>query len=245
MKLPHDIAATTATPSRPVIELKPATTAALLRTMEAGWGIASQASDVNAHTGEVVMTERLRDGMRRALNAGDLPWGKSVVVLPGTESRSRPDVLIPDGRTDIPVMLIEVFFRFADHDPHAIIECKRVAGDDAHLCREYVVEGIDRFRTRKYAENHATGFMAGYVIAGDVDAAANGVNKYLNSRRSGRQPRSGENLVPSPLIDESWAWSSRHPRTPRERPRPRSSCIMRFYRCHDRKTEGPNVHPTP
>ena len=212
MKLPHDIATTNATASRPFIELKPETTAAILRTIEAGWQIASQASDVDDHVGEVIMTERLRDAMRHTLNTGHMPWGKSLVVLPGTESRSRPDVLSPDGRTDIPVLLIEIFFRFADHDPHAIIECKRIAGHDTHLCREYVVEGIDRFRTGKYAENHATGFMAGYVIAGDADAVVNGVNKYLNSRRSGRKPRRDENLVPSPLVDESWAWSSRHPR---------------------------------
>ena len=212
MKLPHDIATITATPGRPYIDLRPHTTEAILRTVRAGWGIVSQSSDVSAHTAEVVVTERLRDAMRHALDTGDLPWGKTFVVQPGTESRSHPDVLSPDGRIDIPVLLIEVFLRFAVHDPHAIIECKRIAGHDTHLCREYVVEGIDRFRTGKYAENHATGFMAGYVIAGDADAAANGVNKYLNSRRSGREPRSDENLAPSPLIDESWAWSSRHPR---------------------------------
>lgn len=213
MKLPHDIATTNATPSRPYIELRPEMTAAILRTIATGWAIASQSSDVNAHTLEVPMTERLRDAMRCALNAGGLPWGKVVVVLPGTESRSRPEVLSPDGRTDIPVLLIEVFFRFADHDPHAIIECKRIAGNDTHLCREYVVEGIDRFRTGKYAATHATGFMAGYLIAGNAAAAANGVNMYLSTAGPDSATRRNESLVPSPLVNESWAWSSRHPRT--------------------------------
>ena len=32
-----------------------------------------------------------------------------LVVLPGTESRSHSDVIIPDGRTDIPLLWIEVF----------------------------------------------------------------------------------------------------------------------------------------
>jgi hypothetical protein len=32
-----------------------------------------------------------------------------------------------------------------------------VAEGDTTLAREYVVEGIDRFRTGKYAENHIRG----------------------------------------------------------------------------------------
>ena len=158
------------------------------------------------------MTERLRDGMRSALNGGGLPWGRTLVVLPGTESRSRPDVLLPDGRTDIPILLIEIFLRSGEHDPHAIIECKRIAGDDSHLCREYVVHGIDRFRCGKYAGNHAAGFMAGYLIAGDANTAASGVNRYLNSIRKKHEPRRDENLKPSDLVSEPWAWVSRHPR---------------------------------
>ena len=37
------------------------------------------------------MTERLRDGER--------PWGRTLVVLPGPESRSRPDVPLAASRT--------------------------------------------------------------------------------------------------------------------------------------------------
>ncbi len=158
------------------------------------------------------MTERLRDGMRSALNGGELPWGRTMIVLPGTESRSRPDVLLPDGRTDIPILWIEIFLRSGEHDPHAIIECKRIAGDDTHLCREYVVNGIDRFRTGKYAGNHAAGFMAGYLIAGDAGAAARGVNRYLNAGHGSHAPRCAENLKPSTLVSEPWAWASHHPR---------------------------------
>lgn len=135
------------------------------------------------------MTERLRDGMRDALKTS--PW--NLIVLPGTESRSKSSVVIPDGRTDIPLMLIEVFLRTHEHDPHAIIECKRIAGSDNHLCREYIVEGVDRFINGKYGENHAVGFMVGYVISDTPEAAANGINAYLTrvarSKRSSRSNR--------------------------------------------------------
>ena len=197
MKLPFDV---TATSGRRFINLGPDIATAILRTVKAGWILALQSPDVNTGAGEVEITERLRDGMRCALDSGMLPW-KTMIVLPGTESRSRPDVLLPDGRTDISIQYIEIFVHFRVHDPHAIIECKRVAGRDAHLCREYVVAGIDRFQTGKYSENHSTGFMVGYLIADDANAAALGVNRYLNSKS-----RCAENLKPSNLISASWAW---------------------------------------
>ncbi len=165
---------------------------------------------VHADAGEVAITERLRDGMRQALSSTGLPWGDAMVVLPGTESRSIAATSIPDGRTDIPILMIAVFRRFGEHDPHAIIECKRIAADSAGLCREYVVEGIDRFRTGKYAGNHSAGFMAGYLIAGSANDTAAKVNRYL-----ARKSRCVERLRPSGLVSESWAWESRHPRTAR------------------------------
>ena len=210
MKLPHDVCTAA---GRLFIDLGPETATAILRTIKAGWARASSLPDVNADMGEVKMNERLRDGMRGALKVDGLPWGRTLIVLPGTESRSRPDVLAPDGRTDIPILLTAIVFRYGEHDPHAIIECKRIAGDDARLCREYVVNGIDRFRRGKYAANHAAGFIAGYVIADDANAAAGGVNRYLNTGRPNREPRRDESLAPSILVDEPWAWMSRHPRT--------------------------------
>ena len=68
--------------------------------------------------------------------------------------------------------------------------------------------------TGKYAANHAAGFMAGYLIAGAADEAARGVNRYLNGRRrhGNRAARRDENLIPSTLVGEHWAWTSRHPR---------------------------------
>ena len=153
-----------------------------------------------------------------------------MVVLPGTESRSRPDVLLPDGRTDIPILWIEIFLRSGEHDPHAIIECKRIAGGDPRLCREYVVHGIDRFREGKYGGNHAAGFMAGYLIAGDASAAVRGVNRYLNAGHGSHVPRRDENLEPSILVAEPWVWTSRHPREAA----PAVALYHAFLSCRDR-----------
>jgi len=197
-------------PSSPLgkelIQLGADITAAILITLVAGWESASALPDVIADTGEVAITERLRDGMRAALKARRYPWSRNMVVLPGTESRSKPTVLLPDGRTDIPIFLIEIFFGSQDHDPHAVIECKRIAAGDRHLCREYVVEGIDRFRLGKYGQNHATGFMTGYLVSGTAAGAVSDVNAYLTAKA-----REAEHLLPA--ADPPASWSSKHART--------------------------------
>ena len=159
-----------------ILELEPDVVATVLALMDLAWKHACQHSDVNSNALEVPMTERLRDGMRLQSDA----WGRPIVVLPGTESRSTLGVLIPDGRTDIPLMIIPIIISGGGgHDPHAIIECKRIAGSDTHLCREYAVEGIDRFISGQYGASHVVGFMAGYVLSGTPDEAAGGVNAYL------------------------------------------------------------------
>ena len=146
--------------------------------------------------------------MREGLKAKDADWCKKVTVLPGAESRSSPDLPKPDGRTDIPILFQEIREELDEHDPHAIVECKRVAGNDADLCRQYVVGGIDRFKTGKYGGNHAIGFMAGYVLSGDANAAAGGINRYLTG-----QGRQLEHLRPSHIRNASGTWSSHHPRS--------------------------------
>lgn len=181
--------------------------AAILVTVREGWALAAIDGET-ALEGEVVMTERLRDGMRQALTSGKLAWGKSFIVALGMESRSTPDVMTPDGRTDIPLYVVEVFLRHAEHDPHAIIECKRLDGSDTYLCREYVIEGVDRFRSGKYAENHSSGFMAGYLLGGDAQSAAAGINAYLE-----RVKRVGEQIALSPVVDHPAFWRSEHART--------------------------------
>lgn len=180
---------------------------AILQTLEAGWKRASVWPEVHARAGEVEITEHLRDGMRAALTAGAAGWCRKMTVLPGTESRSNPDVPRPDGRTDIPIFFSDIREEYDEHDPHAIVECKRVAGDRTDLCREYVIKGIDRFVTGKYAGNHAVGFMAGYLLSGDAQAATAGVNRYL-----ARKEREPERLGPSTVPNAPWARSSRHPR---------------------------------
>ncbi|MCY4586945.1 MAG: hypothetical protein OXB98_12985 [Bryobacterales bacterium] len=204
MRLPLNVPVAT---GRPFIELAREVATIILHTVEAGWLLALEFRDVSVGAQELAITERLRDGMRSALNSGMFAWKGRMVVLSGTESRSRPEVILPDGRTDIPILVIEIFLRFGDHDPHAIIECKRIAGSDSHLCREYVVEGIDRFRLGKYGGNHSTGFMVGYLIADDTQDAATGINRYLN-----RASRGAENLEPSNLGGAPRAWRSTHPR---------------------------------
>jgi len=127
------------------------------------------------------------------------------VVLAGMESRSNKTVLIPDGRTDIPILVIEIFLRQGVHDPHAIIECKRLAGSDAHFCREYVVEGVDRFRTGKYGADHVIDFMVGYLIAGTTVESADGINTFLT--RTGREPEHPRTLE---FSVGTFCWASAH-----------------------------------
>ncbi len=179
---------------------------AILRTITEGWEIARQNPKVYPDAKEVPMTECLRDGMRVALK--HLPWRKSLIVAPGTESRSNPETLIPDGRTDIPLYLIEIFLQYDEHDPHAIIECKRVAESDSHLIREYIVEGVDRFQSGKYGRNHCKGFMVGYILSGTPLGVVADINKYL-----GKLGRYTEQLETSTFGGCEWAWKSQHPRS--------------------------------
>ena len=181
--------------------------AAVLRVLEAGWKRAADHPQVHAGAGEVEITERLLRGMRAALKAKVVPWSKRITVHRGPESSSNPDAPRPDGRPDISVSFFEIREEYDEHDPHAIVECKRVAGNRADLCRQYVDEGIDRFVKRKYAGNHADGFMAGYLLSGDAQAAAECVNKYLSKKK--REP---ERLESSTVLDVPWARSSRHVR---------------------------------
>jgi hypothetical protein len=142
--------------------------------------------------------------MRQALRSGELPWGKTMmIVLPGTESKSARTLPAPDGRTDIPLLVIEVFLKSGEHDPHAIIECKRVAEGDSTLIREYVIEGVDRFCSGKYGKNHSRGFMAGYIMSGTPGGIVLQVNAFFD--KNNRQP---EKL--SPLSNGTWM--SQHPR---------------------------------
>jgi hypothetical protein len=206
LRIPYD---TSACLGRDFIDLPQEVIAAILITVNEGWRHAWACDDVNVLSREIFTTERLRDGMRNALKSAKHSWSKTIklVVLPGTESRSGTNVVVPDGRTDIPLLSIEIFLRTEVHDPHAIIECKRIAGSDTHLCREYVVEGVDRFRKGKYGQNHTVGFMVGYVLSGTAAQSAEGVNIYLK-----RASRNEDVLEPEEVCDTVRSWASRHTR---------------------------------
>jgi hypothetical protein len=135
-----------------------------------------------------------------------------LIIAPGSESKSRPGLLRPDGLTDIPVFVISVFLSTQSHDPHAVIECKRISEGDARLVREYVSQGIDRFRTAKYASDHRIGFMVGYVIAGTALGAVDRVNAYL-----AKNGRPAEQLSAAVILENERIWVSEHPR-PGKRP---------------------------
>ena len=74
MRIPYEIPSAL---GREFIELAPEVVAAILLTLGTGWQQACAAEDVNANAGEVLMTERLRDGMRDALKTS--PW--NLIVL--------------------------------------------------------------------------------------------------------------------------------------------------------------------
>lgn len=185
------------------IDLVPEITDAILQTIAHGWVLACQDPNFETLRTEVPITESLRRGMREALKSQGLPWGKSMmIVLSGTETKSTPELLIPDGRTDIPLMFIGILLKSGEHDPHAIIECKRVAEDDSALIKNYIVEGVDRFCSGKYGANHSRGFMAGYVMSGTARGVVDRINAYL-----GKNDRSAEILCAQNLT-----WRSEHPR---------------------------------
>ena len=182
--------------------------ATILRTIERGWKRARVQPGVRAGIREVELNECLRDGMREAVEPRAGGRGPRMLVAPGTETRSTPDTRSPDGLTDIPIYVPAILEARNDHDPHAIIECKRVAGSDAKLCREYVAKGIDRFAFGKYGRRHAIGFMAGYLESGTADLAARGINRYL-----ARKGRDNELLGPAMALQADWARSSHHLRS--------------------------------
>ena len=181
--------------------------ATILRMIERGWNRALTRPGVRPGTPEVELNECLRDGMREAVEPRARGRGPKMLVAPGTETRSTPDTRVPDGRTDIPLYVLAILEDCQDHDPHAIIECKRVAGSDAKLCRRYVKHGIDRFVTGKYGRPHAAGFMAGYLESGNADHAVRRINRYLT-----RKNRHDELIGPAVGLKADWARSSRHPR---------------------------------
>ena len=178
----------------------------ILQVIAAGWAVASKDEGAIGVAHEEALNELLRDGMRYVVDPnrafGPAPRFPEMRIMDEVGWHSRPDVVRPDGRVDISILLT----RPLSHKPHALVECKRVAGNSARLCRLYVVRGMDRFASCQYAGNHATAFMVGYVIEGTRVAAADGINGYLR-----RQGRPADQMEPLPSAD-MWTRRSRHSR---------------------------------
>lgn len=181
------------------VSLADATIIAILRAIQLGWRAAGKIAEEDAVvlSHEPPMTHRLRAGMRRVVDSSEdlCP----MRITPGTEVIPSEDG--HPGLTDISIYVD----RLEGHDPHAIIECKRVHGGDSSLCRLYVTKGIDRFRSGKYGTDHAQDFMVGFVVQGDAGGAIAGINRYLNGRK-----RHVDQLIDSDVLAESWVRQSRH-----------------------------------
>ena len=196
--------------ARPSINLRTDQCATILDTLREGWEHSLATHPIDETWCEVPITECLRDGMRKAIGSR-APNRRGIWVFPGQESRSSPDTLVPDGRTDIPIGFTRILEKLNEHDAHAIIECKKVADDSASLCRKYVKLGIRRFvrgakansRYPKYAANHAVAFMAGYLLRGTTVGAVKRINGYLDKR---------EHLGSPTVVREDWVRTSVHQR---------------------------------
>ena len=184
------------------IELEPDIAATILHAIRDGWKLAHTASDVavNPNSSEREMTEYLRAGMLEGQKIA-----RQLLIARGTEIRS-PGARIPDGLTDISIFLRNNKQTEDVHDPHAIIECKRIAASRTDLCREYVVAGMDRFISQQYGANHSSGFMVGYVLSGTPAQSVAKINAYLK-----RKSRTQDQLKPQPPQTNS-TWQSRHSR---------------------------------
>lgn len=137
-----------------------------------GWEIALASGEVSSDSPERVLAGRLKTGMAQALK--ELGVQAYVQEAVGTRSaKAPPDA---DGEADLALWF---YASFDDNDPHLIIECKRVDEGDAHLIREYVNEGIDRFVKGHYRPGENGCFMTGFVIGGDAEGIAKRINAYL------------------------------------------------------------------
>ena len=180
------------------VELSLAQAMMVLQIIGKGWNLALEQSALTAGLHERDMTRWLIPGMRWSVP------DSGVTIQRGTETAG---AAIPD----ICISFQRIREDQDEHEPHAVVECKRVSGDDAGLCRLYVVNGIDRFATGKYGAKRAHGFMAAYVTSGTPGDAADGVNRYLRKHREGT-----EYLVDEGRPVETFSvWVSSHSR-PRE-----------------------------
>lgn len=183
---------------RQPLDLDLGLTILILRLIRAGWDAVCRDGSLDRGCEEREMTELLLEGMRRQLDSrrgsGDgssLGWRENITVARGTEVPPTEGHARVRGIPDIVVYFHDIRVRRNDHDPHALVECKRVSGTRGELCRLYVFRGIDRFVSGKYARYHSVGFMIGYLLEGSVPSAVERINECLRG-----ELRPAEALVP-------------------------------------------------
>ena len=75
-----------------------------------------------------------------------------------------------------------------EHERYLAYECKRLnvvrQGRKHSLATLYVTAGVARFVTEQYAENLSVGCMLGYVMDGDVEAAATKIYAAVDNQRA-------------------------------------------------------------
>lgn len=132
------------------------------------------------------MTEALLNGMRSHLDSrwrtavgSSVEWRENITVARGTEVPPCRGQSGLRGIPDIAVYFHDIRVRLNYHDPHAVVECKRVSCGCRKLCRLYVHEGIDRFVSGKYARDHRVGFMIGYLLDGSIALVVELINGCL------------------------------------------------------------------
>lgn len=176
---------------------------AILVLIRLGWKSAMEHSEVSPQTLEVDLNAYLRQGMCDVVDANGVRFAPHISVFPGTES-TKPGEVVPSGRTDISIILHHLPRR---HDPHTVIECKKVSGAHARHCRRYVVDGIDdRFKSGKYAKNDLVAFMTGFVFAGTIGEAVACINRHLIRKKR------GDELLNDSTVGERRTRTSRHSR---------------------------------
>lgn len=156
---------------------------------------------------ETVISRSLRNALRQTKN--------STRFLPCLIDREvvedDPDTAEEKGRIDIR------FIHGCNESVYFAFECKRlnVSANGRHksLAHEYVVDGMMRFVTDKYAAGLHQGGMIGFVMDGDPEAATAKVDAEVRaSVRALRMPR-GAGLEPSSVFGaEAAVRETRHPR---------------------------------
>lgn len=134
-------------------------------------------ASVKAGMLEVPINVVVRKAMRRikvGLGLTNIQIGGEYELL-DMES-SGPEL---SGRIDI---TLQYAHQFGDEDNCLVVECKRVAPDDASLISKYVDEGVDRFVVGRYSPGRGLGFMLAYVLSLPVEKLTTRIDGKIRKR---------------------------------------------------------------